>query len=194
MSSSCTLTPSSVRSFASIGTSASLKCSASELQYGDDMTVMIVFGATRGVGEGAGRTTARMAVSRFNRSMSGFYPLFVRPVILERLAARRVTKLAERLRLDLANSLPRHAELLADLFERSLVAVFESEAQYEYFTFALGQVLQNVLHLLFEQHHGGRLGRGDRLLILDEVAEVRVFLLADRRFERDRLLRDLHDL
>ncbi len=31
-------------------------------------------------------------------------------------------------------------------------------------------------------------------LVLDEVAEVRIFLFADRRLERDRLLGDLEDL
>ena len=41
---------------------------------------------------------------------------------------------------------------------------------------------------------GGGVGRrqGDR--VLDEVAEVGVFLLTDWRLQRDRLLRDLHDL
>ena len=34
----------------------------------------------------------------------------------------------------------------------------------------------------------------DGVLVLDEVAEMRILLLADRRLERDRLLGDLHDL
>ena len=65
-SSSWTPTPSSVRSLASIGTSASLKCSASELQYGDEMTVMIVFGSCAGDGnaDGDGSTTAKMALEQ----------------------------------------------------------------------------------------------------------------------------------
>src|SRR5262245_34478056 len=36
--------------------------------------------------------------------------------------------------------------------------------------------------------------RQDRVLVLDEVAQVRIFLIADRRLERDRLLGDLHHL
>ena len=41
---------------------------------------------------------------------------------------------------------------------------------------------------------GGLLRRLRRLVVLDEVAEMAVFLLADGRFERDGLLRDLQDL
>ena len=37
--------------------------------------------------------------------------------------------------------------------------------------------------------HG--VGRRERALVLDEVAEARVLFLADRRLEADRLLRDL---
>src|SRR3546814_15051559 len=36
--------------------------------------------------------------------------------------------------------------------------------------------------------------RDDRILVLDEIAEVAVFLVADRGFEADRLLGDLHHL
>ncbi len=39
-----------------------------------------------------------------------------------------------------------------------------------------------------------RVDRRDDGAVLDEVAQVRIFLLADRRLEGDRLLRDLHDL
>ena len=47
---------------------------------------------------------------------------------------------------------------------------------------------------LFKKHHGGGLGGRDRFLIFNEVAEMRIFFFADRRLERDRLLRDLDDL
>src|SRR5438094_355464 len=38
------------------------------------------------------------------------------------------------------------------------------------------------------------IARGEGLVVGDEVPEVRILFLADRRFERDRLLRDLDDL
>ena len=39
-----------------------------------------------------------------------------------------------------------------------------------------------------------RVGRRDDSLVLDEIAEMRIFLFADRSLERNRLLRDLQDL
>src|SRR3546814_10242203 len=39
-----------------------------------------------------------------------------------------------------------------------------------------------------------RFGRRHHLAIFDEIAQMRIFLFADRRLERDRLLRDLQDL
>ena len=46
----------------------------------------------------------------------------------------------------------------------------------------------------FEIQVDHRFGRRHHLAIFDEVAKMRIFLFADRRFERDRLLRDLQDL
>src|SRR5215469_631705 len=116
------------------------------------------------------------------------------PVILERFAATRMAKFAQRLCLDLPDALARDAEFLAHLFKRALVTVFQAEPQHEHLALALGEVLEHVAHLLFEHGHRCRLGRRDRVLVLDEVAEMAILFLADRRLERDRLLRDLHDL
>src|SRR5271166_1230842 len=107
------------------------------------------------------------------------------PVVFERFAAARMAQLAQRLGFDLTDALARHAELLADLFKGALVAIFQAEAQHEHFALALGEVLQDVAHLLFEHRHRRRFGRGHRVRILDEVTEVAVFLFADRRLEGD---------
>src|SRR4029079_6237363 len=113
---------------------------------------------------------------------------------LQLLRARRVAQLAERLRLDLADALPRDLEVLADLFERVVRLLADAEAHAEDLLLARRQGLQDLTRLLGEVHVDDRLGRADDALVLDEVAQVRVFLLTDRGLERDGLLRDLEDL
>src|SRR4051794_6764147 len=115
-------------------------------------------------------------------------------VVLELPAPARVPQLAQRLRLDLADALTGDVELLADLLERACAPVLEAEPQLEDTTLAAGQRVEDGFDLLLQQLVRRRLGRGERPAILDEVAEVGVLLLADRRLERDRLLRDLDDL
>src|SRR5690349_24995645 len=115
-------------------------------------------------------------------------------VVLELAAAARVAKLAQRLRLDLADPLPGDVELLAHLLERPGTPVLEAEPQLEHAALAAGQRVEHRLHLLLEQLVGGGLRRRERAAVLDEVAEVGVLLLADRRLERHRLLADLDDL
>src|SRR3954454_12142899 len=115
-------------------------------------------------------------------------------VVLELPAPARMPQLAERLRLDLADALAGDVELLADLLERARASVLEAEPQLEHPSLATRQRIENGLDLLLQQLVGRRLGRRERPAILDEVAEVGVLLLADRRLERDRLLRDLDDL
>src|SRR5438445_633743 len=109
-------------------------------------------------------------------------------------AAARVLELAQRLGLDLADALARHRELLADLFQRvdGIHADAEAHAQHALFAWRQGR-----------QHAGGGfaqigLNRGvdrqDRVLVLDEIAEVGILLVADRSFQRQRLLGDLEHL
>src|SRR3546814_14889682 len=54
-------------------------------------------------------------------------------------AARRVLQLAQRLRLDLADALARHAELLADLFERVVGVHSDAEAHAQHALLARGE-------------------------------------------------------
>src|SRR5260221_1025175 len=53
-------------------------------------------------------------------------------VVAQLLGARGVPQLAQRLRLDLADPLPGHAEPLPDLFQRALVAVDQPEPQLQH--------------------------------------------------------------
>src|SRR5262245_9875498 len=105
-----------------------------------------------------------------------------------------MAELAQRLRLDLADPLAGHVELLAHLLEGPGTPVLEAEAELEHAPLAAGQRVEDALDLLLEELVRGRLGRGQGAAILDEVAEVGVLLLADRRLEGDRLLADLDDL
>src|SRR2546425_6339019 len=115
-------------------------------------------------------------------------------VVAELLRARRVAQLAQRLGLDLADALARDAETLAHLFQRPLVAVDQPETQLQHAPLAWRERVEDVFDLRVEHGERGRVRRRDCLTVLDEVAEVRVFLLSDRGLERDRVLRDLHDL
>src|SRR5213593_3167523 len=106
----------------------------------------------------------------------------------------RMLELAKRLGLDLADALARHRELLADLFQRVVGVHADAEAH-----------AKNALLARCDgsEHAGGGLAqiglnrgvdRQDRVLVLDEVAEMRILLVADRGFQRQRFLGDLEHL
>src|ERR1700735_2899832 len=113
---------------------------------------------------------------------------------LQLLRTRRMAKLPQRLRLDLADALAGDLEVLPDLFERVIALLADPEAHPEDLLLARREGLQHLPGLLGQVHVDDRLGGRDDALVLDEVAEMRVFLFADRRLEGDRLLRDLQDL
>src|SRR2546427_2906101 len=115
-------------------------------------------------------------------------------VIPEFLAAGRVAELAQRLGLDLRDALAGHPEPLADLFQRALVAVDQSKPQLQHAPLPRRERVEHVLDLGMQHRERRGIGWRDRLAVLDEVTEVGVLLLSDRRLERDRILRDLHDL
>src|SRR6266545_868623 len=112
----------------------------------------------------------------------------------ELLGARGMAELAERLGLDLPDALARDREVLPHLFQGVLAAVREPEAEAQHLFLARGQRVQHLVGLLAETQADYALDRRAHLLVLDEVAQVAVLLLADRRLERDRLLGDLEDL
>src|SRR5438105_10957003 len=102
-----------------------------------------------------------------------------------------MAQLGQRLRLDLADALAGDAELSADLLERSgLAGAVKTESQADDLLLALAQLTERLLHRFVEQLAGSGIGRRFRLLVLDEVGEVAVLLLANRRVERQRVLQD----
>src|SRR5687767_2943913 len=114
---------------------------------------------------------------------------------LELARARGVAELAERLGFNLSYALARDGEVLADLFERVLAAVLaEAEAHLDDLLLARGERGQDLVGYLAQVRGDDRVGRVEDGLVLDEVPEVRVLLLADGRLQRDGLLRDLQDL
>src|SRR6185503_16403990 len=108
--------------------------------------------------------------------------------------AAGVPQLRQRLALDLPDALARDPELAADLLEGAGVAVEESEPELDHLLLALGERVEDGLELLLQQDEARGVDGDDRVRVLDEVAEVRVLLLTDRRLERHRLLRHLEDL
>src|SRR5512133_1812535 len=113
---------------------------------------------------------------------------------LQPLRARGVAQLPERLRLDLADALARHLEVLPDLLERVVALLADAEAHAEDLLLARREGGEHLPGLLGQVHVDDRVRGRDERLVLDEVPEVAVLLLADGRLEADRLLRDLEDL
>ena len=72
-------------------------------------------------------------------------------IVSQRAAAGGMPQFAERFRFDLPDALARHAEVLPHFLQRVVLTVFEAEAHLQHFALALGQRLQGVAHLLFEE-------------------------------------------
>src|SRR5262249_12610916 len=108
----------------------------------------------------------------------------------ELAASRRVPQLTERLCLDLPDAFACDGEALPDFLECVLTAVTHAEPHLDHLFLARRQRLEHRLRLLLQVEVDYGLGRRNHLTVFDEVAQMRVFLLADRRLERDGFLRD----
>src|SRR4029079_19104609 len=102
----------------------------------------------------------------------------------------QMAELPQRLRLDLPDALARHVEARPDLFERMVGTLADPEAQAEDLLLARGERRQHAPGLIAQVDRDTRLDLRQHALVLDEVAEVAVLVLADRRLERDRLAAD----
>src|SRR5450631_1498354 len=109
-------------------------------------------------------------------------------------AARRMAQLADRLGLDLANAFAGDPEPFTDLIEGTLLTVGEPETQLQDTPFARRQRVEHALHLGVQncQRRGIRRCRG--VLVLNEIAEAGVLLVANGRLQRHRVARDPPDL
>src|SRR5208283_454902 len=99
--------------------------------------------------------------------------------------ALRRAQLAQRLGFDLADALARDIELLAYLFQRMLAVATDPEAQADDFLFFWRKSLQDGRRLLADVRVDDRIhGRGHPT-VLDQVAQRRLAIAADGRFERN---------
>src|SRR5215475_1854759 len=91
-------------------------------------------------------------------------------------------------------ALARHRELLADLFQRVVLVHADSEAHADYTLLARRERGERARRGLAQVRLDDSVDRQDRVLVLDEIAEVGVLLVADRSFQRQRLPDDLEHL
>ena len=105
-----------------------------------------------------------------------------------------MAQLPKGLRLNLADTLTGHIELLAHLFQRAGASILQTKAELEHLFLPGRQRIQHVDELLLQKGVAGRLGGFRSVLIRDKVAQVGVLLLTDGGLQRDRLLGDFQDL
>ena len=103
-------------------------------------------------------------------------------------------ELAQSLRLDLTDTFARDRELLADFFQRVVGVHADAEAHAQHALLARRERSQHARRGLAQVRLDRRVDGEDRVLVLDEIAEVRIFLVAHRGFERQRLLGYLENL
>jgi len=87
-------------------------------------------------------------------------------------APRRMLQLPQCLGFDLTNTLARHRELLADFFQRVVGVHADAEAHAEHALFARGQRGEHARGGLAQVRLDRGVDRQDRVLVLDEIAEV----------------------
>src|SRR6056297_2043309 len=112
----------------------------------------------------------------------------------ELLRAGRMAQLAQGLGFYLPDALARDIELLADLFERVVGVHVDAEAHAQHLGLARRKPAQHLLHRVGQAGGGGLVDRRQDVEVFDEVAQVRILVVADGRFHRDRLLGDLEYL
>src|SRR4051794_40138190 len=114
--------------------------------------------------------------------------------VAETLRLGQRLELLQRVVLDLPDPLARDVERAPDLLERPRPSAGEPEAHLDDLALALRQGRQRAMDVLLAEVLRGDLERRLRRLVLDEVAELGLVLLADRLLERDRLLGHAQDV
>ena len=104
-----------------------------------------------------------------------------------------MAQLCKRFALNLANTLTGNAKFAAHFLERMRVAIFQAEAQANNLALTFGQTVKYLGKLLLEHREARSVRRHDSRVVFNEIAQLRVFLFADRRLERNRLLADFLD-
>ena len=105
-----------------------------------------------------------------------------------------MAQFAQSLRLDLTDALTGDVEFLAHFLQGTGTAVLQAKAKLQHVLLTGREGVQHFVELLAQQGVGCGLGRSGGIVIGNEVAQVAVFFLTDRRFQRHRVKSDLHDL
>ena len=105
-----------------------------------------------------------------------------------------VLQLAQGFCFDLANTFAGHAELLAHLFQGVVGVHADAEPHPQNPFLARGERGQNPRGRFLEVFLNGAVQWQHGILVLDEIAQLAVFLVADWRFKADRLFGDFHHL
>ncbi len=88
-------------------------------------------------------------------------------------------QLAQRFRLDLADALACYRELLAHFLQRVIGVHADAEAHAQHAFLARRERGEHARRRLAEVRLDRRVDGQDRVLVLDEIAEMAVFLVAD---------------
>ena len=99
-------------------------------------------------------------------------------------------QLAQRLGFDLANSFTGYIELFANLFERVVGIHVDAKAHPQYFRFARCKASEHRVRGFLEARGRCRVDGRVYCRILNEVTQVRILIVTNRRFHRNGFLRD----
>src|SRR5215211_1035173 len=110
------------------------------------------------------------------------------------LGLRERLQLLEGVVLDLADALAGDAEGVAHLLQGQRLVPAEAVAKLDHLALALGQSVEGALDVGALEVLGRALERLLGGLVRDEVAELRLLLVADRLLQRDRHLGDAQDV
>ena len=103
-------------------------------------------------------------------------------------------QLPQSLRLNLPNTFARHGKRLPHFFQSVLAAVIQPKPHLDHFLFARRQRFQDGRSLFLQTEVDNRVRRRNHRLVLDEIPQMRILFLADRRLQRNRFLRDFQNL
>src|SRR3954454_16373088 len=133
--------------------------------------------------------TPRQQVQRAVSSYSRVYKTRRLGDVAKLDGLRERTELLQALILDLADALARHVERPPDLVERARMLPVEPVAQLQHLAFAAGESAEDLAQCLLAHRDLGLFVGQRQVHVGEEVAELRLVLVADRLLQRDRRLR-----
>src|SRR3954453_21102605 len=113
--------------------------------------------------------------------------------VSELLRVGQGAQLLQPLVLDLPDPLAGHLERAPDLVERARLLAVQPVTKLEHTTLAVAEHPEALRERLRAEGGVGGLVGERRVLVLDELPELRLFLVADRLLERNRRLRRAAD-